>query len=123
MKRFLRWLVDLFDLTRPEKPKTPLKPVNKSRSVLEHWQTDDERVNWARTSNEFAEILSIYESRWPTAYPLRGQEITDIQAAVELGRREGYADGRAVLMALREFPAEAPVQVEADYSQDEEKEE
>jgi hypothetical protein len=125
MKRFLRWLVELFDGTGPEQKAEVKKPssINRSRSILAQWQADDERVNWARTSNEFAELISIYERLHPSGYPVRGSAITDIQAAVELGRHEGYWDGHAVLLTLREFPPIAPIEIQADYSQDEETQE
>lgn len=122
MKRFLRWLIGLVDNTSSIPRSGPAKPapINKSTSSLDHWQKNDERVNWARGSVEFAELLSIYDALHPTGYPVRGAAVTDIQAAVELGRKEGYMDGRAVLMSLRSFPANPPTEIQSNYLQDEE---
>src|SRR5678816_690981 len=83
----------------------PIAPVPKTESIrpirhemtLERWRGDDGLVNWARQSVEFAYILSVVENQQPSAFPIRGQKISDIECAIELGRREGYRDCHCLL--------------------------
>lgn len=83
--------------------------------TLERWQNDEGLVNWARTSEEFAYALSVIVNLQPSGFPIRGQNVTDIQCAVELGRKEGYADCQSVMLSLRQFPAKAVEEIQADY--------
>jgi hypothetical protein len=46
---------------------------------------------------------------------MRGQAITEIQCAIELGRKEGYADCESVLFSLRDFPPKPTNEIEANY--------
>jgi hypothetical protein len=41
--------------------------------------------------------------------------VTEIQCLVELGRKEGYVDCQNLLFMLRQFPAKAEKEIEADY--------
>lgn len=109
----MNWFQKLF----PRKTKTPEplpKPV-RSGYTLEAWQKSDALVTWARTSQEFNLVLAIARNHQPSGFPLRGQAVTDIQCAVELGRKEGYADLENVLLALRQFPAKVKDEIPADY--------
>jgi len=83
--------------------------------TLERWHADDGLVNWAKTSAEFAFVLSVVDNQQPSAFPFRGQQISAIECAIELGRREGYRDCQAVLLALRQFPVKAAEEIPADY--------
>jgi hypothetical protein len=83
--------------------------------TLERWQKDEGLVNWARTSEEFAYAVSVVINQQPSGFPVRGQQVTDIQCAVELGRKEGYADCESVLLSLRQFPIAAKEEIPADY--------
>jgi hypothetical protein len=83
--------------------------------TLERWHADDGLVNWAKQSEEFAYVLSVVHNQQPSGFPIRGQVVSDIQCAVELGRKEGYADCQNVLLSLRQFPLKAVEEIEANY--------
>lgn len=93
---------------------SPVRP-RRYDMTLERWQKDDGLVNWARGSDEFAYTLSVVHNQQPSGFPVRGQVITDTQCAVELGRKEGYADCLNVLLALRQFPVVVKEEIEANY--------
>jgi len=105
----------LFQRPRVER-KAPIvaRPI-RHEMTLERWHADDGLVNWAKQSPEFAYVLSVVDNQQPSAFPLRGQKISDIECAVELGRREGYRDCQAVLFALRHFPVKVAEEIPADY--------
>jgi len=92
----------------------PVRPI-RHEMTLERWHADDGLVNWAKTSAEFAYVLSIVNNQQPSGFPFRGQSVTDIQCAVELGRKEGYADCQNVLLMLRQFPVKVAEEIPADY--------
>lgn len=118
VKGKMKWIKKLFDRTKATKiipsPKIESR-APRHEMTLERWQKDDALVNWARRSDEFAYALATVINQQPSGFPARGQVVTDIQCAVELGRKEGYADCEAVLLALRQFPAKPVEEVEADY--------
>jgi len=108
----MNWLKNLF---RPPTVRRPSVTLPRPGMVLERWQKDDGLVTWARTSAEFSDALAVVQSLQPTGFPVRGQVVSDMQCAVELGRKEGYADCQNVLLALRQFPLEAKEEIPADY--------
>lgn len=112
MKRLFDWLT-----RKSPKPVIPQRLIRPARNemTLERWRNDEGLVNWARTSEEFAYVLSVVANSQAGGYPLRGQSITDIQCAVELGRKEGYDDCHSVMLSLRQFPAKAVEEIQADY--------
>jgi hypothetical protein len=113
-------MIGILDRIFGRKPVEAPKPVQFPRPgrhdmTLERWQTDEGLVKWARTSEEFAYALSVMVNLQPSGFPIRGQSVTDMQCAVELGRKEGYADCQSVLFSLRQFPAKAVEDIQADY--------
>lgn len=49
---------------------------------------------------------------------MRGQELSDTQAAVELGRVEGYNNCLDLLLSLANPPTTNPEPIESDYASD-----
>ncbi len=96
------------------KPQMIARPIL-SEMTLERWQTDGGLVNWAKQSPEYAYALSVVQNQAPSGFPIRGQVVSDIQCAVELGRKEGYADCQGVLLMLRQFPVKVAEEIPADY--------
>lgn len=114
----MNWLKNLISpkQTPIASPKIETRPASTRHDMtLERWQKDDHLVTWARTSEEFAYLLAVVINAQPTGFPVRGQQVTDTQCNIELGRKEGYADCENVLFALRQFPAKAVPEIEADY--------
>lgn len=83
--------------------------------TLQRWQEDNGLITWARTSPEFAYILCIAFNHQPVGFPVRGEVVTDIQCAIELGRKEGYADLMSILLALMDTPKPSAPEIPADY--------
>jgi hypothetical protein len=113
----MNWLKRLFNPV-PNRTIAKISSAPNGAS-LERWQKDDGLVNWARSSPEFAYLMAVVQSQRTTGYPARGQQITDVQCAVELGRKEGYDDCHSVLLALRQFAPVPKDEIPADYDNSE----
>jgi hypothetical protein len=112
---FFAWFNKAF---RPVKPRPEIKTqtiIVRYDLTLDRWQQDPALLEWARTSEQFAGVLSVVQNAQPSGWPIRGHPVTDIQCAVELGRKEGYADCMTVLLALRTFPMPVTQEVPIDY--------
>jgi len=120
MSRFqncVNLLQKLFGRSKADSSKkaTVVARPTRHEMTLERWHADDGLVNWAKQSPEFAYVLSVVHNRQPGGFPLRGQAISEIECAIELGRREGYADCQSVLLALSQFPVKIAEEIPADY--------
>jgi hypothetical protein len=112
----MNWFKTMAFWRKKQMPKTtiPNRPV-RHEMTLERWQADERLVSWAKQSQEYAYLLSVIQNQAPSGFPIRGQAVTEIQCAVELGRKEGYVDCQNVLFALRQFPVKVAEDIPADY--------
>ena len=63
------------------------------------------------------QMLAVLHNEAPHGYPLRGQTIDGVSAALELGRIEGYKDAIAVIYAMG-IPLPLTRHIEPDYGED-----
>ena len=99
------------------KPKAKVKFMFTGMDLLT-WRNSPEylafaRELWARP--EWQHALSAIRNAAPSGYPIRGRTISEVEAGIELGRKEGYQD---CLNAIFSLPIRAPdpiEEVEADF--------
>jgi len=85
--------------------------------TLHRWAQSPELIDEARrtmASPLFGHIFSVMYNAMPHGYPLRGQPATDIGVAIELGRKEGYADCLSLLRSLGHI-LPAPEEIPMDF--------
>ncbi len=114
----MNWLRKALKRILGTQPTVRVQKIDRPTAVgmtLERWQADDGLVNWAKQSPEYAYAISVVQNQAPSGFPIRGQVISDIQCAVELGRKEGYTDCLNVLFMLRQFPVKVAEEIPADY--------
>jgi hypothetical protein len=88
---------------------------------LADWRKTDANVTYARElmrTSEFQMLLGVIAGEAPRGFPLRGEKVTDIQAAIELGRHEGYLGAIDVFYAAASFQQKHE-QIPADYGSQE----
>lgn len=88
---------------------------------LEKWHNEPSYTTAARElykTQLFQDILGVLHSRIPSGYPLRGENITDTQAAIQLGRMLGYMDALDVINVLTIYKDQIPPEIEPDYGAD-----
>jgi hypothetical protein len=82
------------------------------------WRNSPEYLAFARelwTKKEWQQALSAIRNAAPSGYPIRGRTISDVEAAIELGRKEGYQDCLNVIFSLPKHPDPVPEEIEADF--------
>lgn len=70
---------------------------------VQKWRSNPQRVDDARqmfATQLWGDIFSILHNAMPRGYPLRGMQVDPTSAAIELGRKEGFADAIAILESL-----------------------
>jgi hypothetical protein len=89
---------------------------------LKTWRETPEFLSFARdlwSKPQWQHALSALRNAAPSGYPLRGgraeRPISDIEAAIELGRKEGYQDCLNAVFSLAIRAPAAQVEVEADF--------
>ena len=101
--------------------KTPPVPVVRflfTGMDLATWRAAPDLLDWARqlwTQPNWQQALSAIRNAAPSGFPIRGRAVTEIEAAIELGRKEGYQD---CMNALFSLPLRLPMpmaEVEADF--------
>lgn len=75
---------------------------------------------WREISAEFKKpifqhVLTILVHHRPRGFPMRGQQVSDTQAAIELGRVEGYNNCLDLFLSLANPPAVNQEPIESDY--------
>lgn len=85
---------------------------------LKTWRETPEFISFARelwARNEWQHALSALKNASPSGFPIRGRTISETDALIEFGRKEGYQD---CLNALFSLPLRAPdsfEEVQADF--------
>jgi hypothetical protein len=64
------------------------------------------------------EVMSVLRNSAPRGYPIRGEKYTSDQLAVELGRKEGYADAIMVLESMMVFVDPPAPPIEPTYEEE-----
>lgn len=85
--------------------------------TLEDWRTNKELPGHAKKIFEepvMRYAFSVLYNQIPSGFPLRGQDVNETQAAVELGRVNGYIECLALLKSLAQSP-EQNQEVEQTY--------
>lgn len=101
--------------------KTPAVPVVRflfTGMDLATWRAAPDLLSYARelwSQPNWQHALSALRNAAPSGYPIRGKMITDIEAAIELGRKEGYDDCMRALFSLTQRSSEPLVEVKADF--------
>lgn len=111
----------------PRKPKLPKavkkKPIIKIPVVfpegytLVEWRTNkDLPGNLQKVFGEpiMGHVFAVLYNQIPNGYPLRGEALNETQAAVELGRMNGYIECLSLLKSLAVIP-DLENQVEQTY--------
>lgn len=80
---------------------------------LTKWQSDPQRIHWARTDRHFADALTVLVNEQPRQSPLASSALTE-------NARHGFTLGwdacMAALRALSDAPDRARPQVDIDYT-------
>ena len=105
-------------LSAPKRPADAVSPAPLPVSAgftLADWQKDAGLVTYARdlwNDSRFRLLLDALRNQAPQAFPMRGQKVTDIEAAIELGRKLGYESAVAVLWVMKEpaMPEQEPIE-------------
>jgi hypothetical protein len=85
---------------------------------LKTWRETPEFLSFARelwTKPEWQHALSALRNAAPSGYPIRGRTISETDAALELGRKEGYQDCLNAIFSLPLRSADLAEEVEADF--------
>lgn len=85
---------------------------------LEMWRKDPQLLAFARDlwgKVEWQHALSALKNAAPSGFPIRGKSITETEANIELGRKEGYQDCMNALFSLTVRAPEPFTEVEADF--------
>ncbi len=85
---------------------------------LKTWRERPELLAFARdlwTKPEWQQALSAIKNSAPSGYPIRGRAVSEIEAAIELGRKEGYQDCVNVIFSLPVRAPEPLEEIEADF--------
>lgn len=102
--------------------KQPLKiPLPNTGITVQTWIGSE---LWKELSGELRKpiwqhAVTILVASRPRGFPMRGQNITDTQAALELGRVEGYNNCLDLLQSLATPPQSLPQPMESDYGTEE----
>lgn len=86
--------------------------------TLDKWSKSVSHVNWARSLF----VTPAWQSAWsvlcdgiPRGFPVRGAVLTSEQAALELGRIQGYWDCLETLRALTRMAPKPTAEIPQDY--------
>lgn len=85
--------------------------------TLEDWRANRELPGQAKKIFDepvMRHVFSVLYNQIPSGFPLRGEQVNDVQAAVELGRMNGYIECLSLLKSLAN-PAEHAEEVEQTY--------
>lgn len=112
-------MLNLFN--RPQKKPTKRRPVIGTYNgyTFSDWQSSDEHIKWMREQMQqpkFRDMLAVLTNARPQT---NLAAITEVDAAVGLGRRIGYDEVIATLLSLANFPDKPAPDVEADYGANE----
>lgn len=99
------------------------KPVRKNYLpvpdgyTLQEWRANTELSSHLKTIMDEAAMrhaLSVLYNQIPSGFPLRGEPINETQAAVELGRQNGYLECLSLFKSLAILPT-TQTEVEQTY--------
>jgi hypothetical protein len=109
MTKFLKWW---------NRPVQPVIQFLFTGMDLKTWRETPEFLSFARelwTKPEWQHALSALRNAAPSGYPIRGRTISETDAALELGRKEGYQDCLNAIFSLPLRSADLAEEVEADF--------
>lgn len=110
-ERFMAWKI------KPQKPVVKPPILHPESYTLEEWRTNKELPgNLKKVFDEpiMRHVFAVLGNQIPSGFPLRGQDVNETQAAIELGRMNGYIECLSLLKSLSRNP-EFPQEVEQDY--------
>lgn len=90
-------------------------PLSFSAWSLPLWRASADHIAYARdlfTQPKFRDLLAVLHNLRCESAPVA---VTDTQAAILLGQRQGYDQMLGALLALTEFPETPKGEVESDY--------
>lgn len=102
------------------RPKPQPRQLIPEGYTLEDWRSNRELPSqFKRVLEEpvMRRAISVMFQHLPTGYPIRGEAINEIQAAVELGRINGYTECLSLFQSLAQSPASTE-QIEPTYGSD-----
>lgn len=108
----LRWL------RSQTKKQVPIYIFQPTGMTLERWQSSSLYTAEARrlfADRTFQDIFSLLTNHRPQGYPVRGQDVSDTQALIELGRIEGYNDCLRLIVSLAQLPPKMREPLEATF--------
>lgn len=85
--------------------------------TLHQWKQSPELIKEARqlwVSNTFQDMLSVLVNHEPSG-TFRPTPITPTEAAIDLGRVQGYREALELIQSLCEYPPDPVPEVEMDY--------
>lgn len=111
IKKFLQFF-------RPTKAVSLCVPVFARGMSLAQFQSVPSNVAEMRRIfklEAMADALGVLREGTPRGYPIRGGEISQEQALIELGRKEGYYDCLDLLLAMANYPASPHTEIVPDW--------
>lgn len=112
----MNWLKQLF--AGPPKPVSLCVPMFARGMDLEAFQSIEDRVGEVRRlykTELMQDIFGVLRQKAPRGYPLRGESVSQEQALIELGRKEGYCDCVDLLVALANYAPAGQKEIEPDW--------